>query len=149
VYSPRTPGYSKHDPAKRWALPDRVFFACGACHVLAEAFLERFGEIGHRLIWIKPKPAFWGNHIFIRGRSFVFDYHGCCDPARFIAHERKCAMRYMPGWDGDLIDIPRAVLTSDAKSREIPGLWLMEPGQFLHDALPRARRFLDRFGPPP
>ena len=140
---------SKHDPAKRWALPDRVFFACGACHILAEAFLERFGEIGHRLIWIKPKPAFWGNHIFIRGRSFVFDYHGYCDPARFIAHERKRAARYMPGWDGDLIDIPRAVLTSEAKAREIPGLWLKEPGQFLHDALPRARRFLDRFGPPP
>jgi hypothetical protein len=22
----------------RWALPDRVFFACGACHILAYAF---------------------------------------------------------------------------------------------------------------
>ena len=31
----------KGDPARRWALPDRVFFACGACHVLASAFLER------------------------------------------------------------------------------------------------------------
>jgi hypothetical protein len=27
----------------RWALPDRVFFACGACHILAHAFLERWG----------------------------------------------------------------------------------------------------------
>jgi hypothetical protein len=28
------------------------------------------------------------------------------------------------------------------------GLWLREPSQFLHDALPRARRFLDRFSAP-
>ena len=133
----------------RWALPDRVFFACGACHILAEAFLERYGEAGHRIVWIRPKPGFWGNHIVIRGDSFAFDYHGYTDPARLFAHERKCAARYLPGWDGDLISLPRAVLTSEAKSREIPGLWLREPGQFLHDAMPRARRFLDRFGPPP
>jgi hypothetical protein len=30
------------------------------------------------------------------------------------------------------------------KSRGYDGLWLREPGQFLHDALPRADRFLDR-----
>src|SRR5713226_1148799 len=23
----------KNDPVRRWALPDRVFFACGACHI--------------------------------------------------------------------------------------------------------------------
>jgi hypothetical protein len=28
----------------------------------------------------------------------------------------------------------------------IEGLWLREPNQFLYDALPRARAFLDRFG---
>lgn len=30
----------------RWALPDRVFFACGAGHILAYAFLKRWGEVG-------------------------------------------------------------------------------------------------------
>lgn len=148
MYKPRTPGYSKHDPVMRWALPERVFFACGACHILAEAFLERYGEAGHRIVWIRPKPGFWGNHVFIQGRDWVFDYHGYSDPVRFIAHERKCAERYLPGWDGDLVDIPRAVLTSEAKSREILGVWHREPGQFLHNALPRARRYLDRFPAP-
>jgi hypothetical protein len=38
-------------------------------------------------------------------------------------------------------------LISEAKSRAF-GLWLAEPGQFLHDPLPRARRYLDRFPAP-
>jgi hypothetical protein len=31
----------KTDPVRRWNLPDRVFFAAGACHILAYAFIER------------------------------------------------------------------------------------------------------------
>lgn len=40
------------------------------------------------------------------------------------------------------------VLVSEPKARRYDGLRLREPGQFLHDALPRARAFLDRFPPP-
>jgi hypothetical protein len=43
------------------------------------------------------------------------------------------------------VPLPRDVLVSEVKSRAVDGLWLREPGQFLHDALPRARHFLDRF----
>jgi hypothetical protein len=43
-------------------------------------------------------------------------------------------------------DLPTDVLVSEARSRQIEGLWLREPGQFLFDALPRARSFLDKFG---
>jgi hypothetical protein len=46
------------------------------------------------------------------------------------------------------VTIPRDVLTSEARSREIDGLWLAEPGQFLYDPLPRAHSYLDRFPPP-
>ena len=42
MYQPRTPNYRKSDPVMRWNLPDRIFFACGACHILAHAFIERF-----------------------------------------------------------------------------------------------------------
>lgn len=132
----------------RWALPDRIFFACGACHILAEAFLERYGEAGHRIVWIRPRPGFYGNHIFIEGQGWTFDFHGYAARARFLAHEWRTARRRWPGWDADLVEISREALTSNSKSRETPGLWLREPGQFLHDALPRARRFLDRFPPP-
>ena len=44
--------------------------------------------------------------------------------------------------------VPVDVLISEPKSRTFDGLWLREPGQFLQDALPRARAFLDRFPAP-
>jgi hypothetical protein len=51
------------------------------------------------------------------------------------------------GRDATLVAFPRDLLISEAKSRAF-GLWLAEPGQFLHDPLPRARRYLDRFPAP-
>ena len=77
MYQPRTAGYSSQDPLKRWALPDRVFFACGACHILAHAFLERYGSAGRDVLWIKPSPPHRiGNHIVIATADWVFDFHG-------------------------------------------------------------------------
>jgi hypothetical protein len=54
--------------------------------------------------------------------------------------------RFFPGWDAALMDLPTEVLTSEPLSRQVDGLWLRQPDQFLHDALPRAQAFLDRFG---
>ena len=51
----------------------------------------------------------------------------------------------MPGWGCSLVELPADVLISEARSRTYDGLWLRGPEQFLHDALPRARAFLDRF----
>jgi hypothetical protein len=149
VYRIRTPGYRKSDQVRRWDLPDRVFFACGACHILAHAFLERYGEEGRQVLWLKPAEGFTGNHIVIGGGAWIFDYHGYTDRARFLAHTFAKAARWWPGWQASLIILPRDVLVSEARSRTHDGLWLREPGQFLHDALPRAHAYLDRFAPPP
>ena len=133
----------------RWALPDRVFFACGACNILAHAFLERHPRPDLELRWIRPAAGYTGNHIFVAAADWVFDYHGYSDRKRFIAHTWRRARHFWPGWDAEIIPIPPDVLTSEARSRTIPGLWLRGPEQFLHDALPRARRYLDRFPAPP
>ena len=129
---------------KRWALPDRVFFACGACHILAYAFHERCGDETMQPVWIKPAAGFTGNHIFISNGTMVFDYHGFCERTRFLDHYFKRARFRFPNWDASLVPLPSAVLVSEAKSKTYEGLWLREPRQFLHDALPRARRFLDQ-----
>lgn len=149
MYQPRTAGYSSQDPLKRWALPDRVFFACGACHILAHAFLERFGRPDHEVVWIKPAaPYRIGNHIVVATQSWVFDFHGYSRRDTFLAHAWKRGRRLWPGWDATLVTLPRDVLVSEARSRQFDGLWLREPRQFLHDALPRARNYLDRFPAP-
>ncbi len=136
------------DPVRRWALPDRVFFACGACHILAYAFLQEFQDAGFQAVWIKPDHGFRGNHIVAVGGNMAFDYHGYSDWDRLVEHTKIKARRWWPEWSAELIPLPADVLISEAKSRRYNGLWLREPGQFLHDALPRARRFLDRFDHP-
>jgi hypothetical protein len=45
MYKRRTMG-AKRDPVKQWSLPDRVFFAAGACHMLAYAFLDCYRDSG-------------------------------------------------------------------------------------------------------
>lgn len=145
MYRVRTAGYSKDDPVLRWALPDRVFFACGACHILAHAFLERWGMPTDRVWWIRPADGFAGNHVFVARGDHVFDFHGWSARERYLAHTWRRADRLWPGWRGELVELPRDVLVDEIRSKTFPGLRLREPGQFLHDALPRARRFLDRF----
>ncbi|PTM40379.1 hypothetical protein [Bosea sp. 124] len=139
----------KSNPEKRWNLPERVFFACGACHILAHAFLETYPDRGFRAVWIRPAEGFSGNHVFVSDGCAAFDYHGYRNEAALLAHQWAKGRRWWPEWDATLIPLPQEVLVSEAKSKIYDGLWLREPNQFLHDAMPRARAFLARFGPPP
>jgi hypothetical protein len=138
----------KQNPEKRWALPHRVFFACGACHILAYAFLQRFPDRGFHAVWIKPGQGFKGNHcVATDDDGLAFDYHGWSRFDRLMAHMQAKASRWWPGWNYTLIELPPDVLISEARSRTYEGLWLREPKQFLHDAMPRAERYLDRISP--
>lgn len=133
----------------RWALPDRVFFACGACHILAHAFLQQYPNSGAHPLWLKPASGFTGNHIIIDGGNWVFDYHGYADRERYFSHTLKRAKQRWPGWSASYIELAPDILISEEKSRALDGLWLREPNQFLHNAMPRAQRFLERFPAPP
>jgi hypothetical protein len=139
----------KRDPRRRWALPDRVFFACGACHILAHCFLEAYPRSAGEARWFKPEAGFTGNHIIVAGDGWVFDYHGYAVTGPYLVHLQRKAERWWPGWRATIHTLPPDVLISEAKSRTHEGLWLREPGQFLEDPRPRARRFLSRFPPPP
>jgi hypothetical protein len=136
----------KDDPVWRWHRPDRHFFANGACQVLAFAFLERYPDMGFQARWIKPAPGFSGNHIYVTDGINAFDYHGLTTEQRLLAFGFKRGRRFFPDWDATLVNLSTDVLVSEQRSRQIEGLWLREPNQFLHDAMPRARVFLDRFG---
>lgn len=149
MYKIRNPSHNKRDQEQRWALPDRIFFACGACHILAFAFMARYRDPGLKAVWIRPDPGYSGNHIYVSGSDWVFDYHGYSNLHAYLSHTWKRAQRLWPGWNADLVDLPPDVLISEARSRRYDGLWLREPTQFLHDAMPRAHRYLDRFQPPP
>jgi hypothetical protein len=147
MYKRRTPG-SKRDPVKQWALPDRVFFAAGACHILAYAFLEAYPESGFQPKWLRPIPGHTGNHIVVVRDDVVFDYHGYAEWDVHCAHTRRRANQFWPGWDADTVDLHREALVSNAEARRYDGLVMKEPKDYLFDPLPRARAYLRRFPAP-
>lgn len=78
----------------------------------------------------------------------AFDYHGYSDWERLFAHIAAKANRWWPGWEAEVVPLPVEVLISEEMSRRHEGLWLREPRQFPHGALPRAHGYLRRFPPP-
>ena len=147
MYKLRTKGGKRNRIINR-ALPERVFFACGACHVLSYVFLRTYPDAGFSPIWIKPAEGYTGNHIVAVRNQLAFDYHGYSRWPALFAHMKRKANRWWPGWDAELIELPEEVLISETKSKTYDGLWLREPGQFLFDALPRAQIYLRRFPDP-
>jgi hypothetical protein len=147
MYKRRTPD-SKRNPVKQWALPDRVFFAAGACHILAFAFLERDPKSGFEPAWIRPSAGHTGNHIVVVRGGLVFDYHGFSEWPRYWAHTVRRANQWWPGWSADVVRISQEALVSRQHARDLPGLWMKEPGEYLFDPLPRARAYLQRFSAP-
>jgi hypothetical protein len=109
----------------------------------------RYGTEHMTPLWFHPHTGFTGNHIVVARDGWIFDYHGYSHRQTYIEHCFRRARQKWTSWDAEIKPIPRAVLISEEKSRQIDGLRLREPKQFLHDALPRAEHFLDRFAPPP
>ncbi|CCV05170.1 hypothetical protein MESS2_1500015 [Mesorhizobium metallidurans STM 2683] len=88
----------KKNPQKRWALPDRIFFGHGACHILAGTFLELGPLEGFYAERIIPDEDFSGNHIYVTNGTVAFDYHGYSDRRRLLEHHRKGWTSKNDGW---------------------------------------------------
>jgi hypothetical protein len=138
----------KFDPALQWSLPDRVFFACGACQVLAFVAMRSYRGVGFQSYWLRPAEGYRGNHVIVSDGEWAFDYHGWSRVRRLLDHTARKAGRWWPGWSCTMIRVEAEVLVSEPRSKAM-GLHLREPGQFLFDALPRASAFLALRPPPP
>jgi hypothetical protein len=133
------PGIKK-DPQRRWALPDRIFFGHGACHILAGVFLERPPLAGFYAERVIPGEGFWGNHIYVTNGVIAFDYHGYSGRDRLLEHHRRGWSRRHDGWGCTIEAVDfRLLETAELNERKMLG-----PDQYLHDAIPRARRFIER-----
>ncbi len=130
----------KKNPERRWALPDRIFFGYGACHILAGVYLARPPLKGFHAERVIPAEGHAGAHVYVTDGSLAFDYHGYSCRQRLLAHHRKGWAAHSPGWDCvveradfDLLD------TAELNSRKMLG-----PDQYLHDAAARAAAFIAR-----
>jgi hypothetical protein len=134
----------KKGPDLRWSLPDRIFFGRGACHILAGAYLDAPPMAGFRAERIVPAEGYAGSHVYVTDGTITFDFHGYAVRRRLVDHHGRGWRARYPGWtcsvepvDFDLLD------TAELNARKMLG-----PGQYLHDALARARRFVAKANHP-
>lgn len=72
----------KLEPVRRWSSPDRVFFACGACHILAFAFLKAYPQSGFAPLWPHWQPHRGGTRRHGLRLSWLFKLEPSVRPHR-------------------------------------------------------------------
>ena len=134
----------KRDPERRWALPDRVFFGRGACHILAGVFLRAPPVPGMWAEHIVPRNDRFGAHMYVTDGVLAFDYHGYSARDRLFAYHCAQWRRFHGGdWDCDVERVAYDPLDTVAlNARKMLG-----PDQYRHDPIPRAERFIARIDP--
>ncbi len=130
----------KQDHVRRWALPDRIFFGHGACHILAGAYLSEPPLPGFHAERIIPRDDVPGGHMYATDGLIAFDYHGYSLRERLLAHHRRSWRQRYPDWECDIERVDFPILdTAELNRRKMLG-----PDQYLHDAMPRAKAFIAR-----
>lgn len=135
---------TKNDPTKSWNRSDKSFFAAGACHILAYAFLEKFRYKEYEAILIKPHSGFRGTHLFVSNSIYAFDWRGYSKAEKLRIHYFQKMKQFFEGWNADLIPI-----SNEINLDEFCEIYRhRKPNQFLKDPLERAHRYLSRFNEP-
>lgn len=133
-------GIKKH-PERRWALPDRVFFGHGACHILAGVYLSAPPLPGFYAERIIPGAGFSGNHIYVTDGEIAFDYHGYCGRSALLQHHASgWSKNSASGWKYVLERVGFDLLsTADLNKRKMRG-----PDQYWGDPIVRAETFIQK-----
>lgn len=139
----RTP-QQKADLEGSWQRTDEDFFASGACHVLAAAFLEARPARGFHALMLQPMSGLRGGHVLIESESHVFDHHGWNERADYLSAYSTEMRRLYPGWSCELARIDDPISWDFCRAYAY-----RHPSQFWQDPLPRARAFLARFAAAP
>ena len=66
----------KRDIFQSWARDDQSFFATGACHILADLFVQLHTQEGFKMIYLQPNEGFPGNHVYASNGEWAFDHNG-------------------------------------------------------------------------
>ncbi len=127
-----------------WSRPDEEFFASGACHVLAAAFLMEYPKAGFRP-WRFALGAghHRGGHMIVANDDLVFDWAGYERRDAFLVDYFESMRSILPDWDARLVPVESDPIGWEfCRSHNH-----RHPTQFRRDPLPRAQAFAKRFPP--
>jgi hypothetical protein len=138
----RTPA-EKADLDSCWSRPDVEFFASGACHVLAAAFLIEYPEAGFQPWRIIPGAGHRGGHMVVMCDDLVFDWAGYERCAIFLVDYFAGMRSIFPDWHARFESVDSDPIGWEFCHRHHH----RHPSQFRGDALARARVFARKLPP--
>lgn len=137
----RTPEQRK-DPFLSWQREDQSFFAAGACHILAEMFIQLHPGENFKMIFIKPHEGFVGNHVYASDGFWAFDHNGWTKESDLLQATVDAYTKKYPGWKYERIEIePTITSLEDFCKANFHRL----PWQFAFLPWERAYNYIKRF----
>ena len=88
-----------------WQRSDEAFFASGACHILAEIFMQLHKNEGYKIIHIKPLQHKQGDHMFATNGTWAFDFNGWSKEIDLIEVNQKACSNKFEGWNCELVEV--------------------------------------------
>jgi hypothetical protein len=126
------------DQQLSWNRDDTAFFAAGACHILAFAFLATYPHAGFHPVGLWPHQARDPAHVYATNGTWAFDHDGWTPQAELLALTRAAEpdAGYQPRQI--LTDLETYCAAHNHRARE----------HFAHDPWQRALHYLAQFPPP-
>lgn len=137
----RTPE-ERSDPFKSWARSDQAFFASGACHILADLFVQLHQREGFRMIYLRPPQGFPGNHVYASNGVWAFDHNGWTKESELLRVTELAYKQKYPGWKYTRLTIEPG---SDALEKFCKANNHRLPWQFAYLPWERAYGYIKRF----
>lgn len=138
----RTPEEMR-DLFKSWERSDQAFFAAGACHILADLFLQLHTGEDYELIHLKPADGQPGNHVYVAYNNWAFDHNGWTKETELLATIEAAYVARYPGWTYE-----RRIITENLETFCKENNHKL-PWQYAHLPWERAYNYLKQFSAEP
>jgi hypothetical protein len=132
----------RKDPFLSWKRKDQAFFAAGACHILADLFIQLHPNENFKMIYIKPHEGFTGNHVYASNGKWAFDHNGWTEEKVLLAATQKACGEKYPGWRYERHVIESA---TDSLEKFCKANHHRLPWQYAHLPWERAYNYIKRF----
>lgn len=113
----RTPKEMK-DIFKSWERSDQAFFAAGACHILADLFMQMHPRENFKMVHIKPLGGFPGNHAYVSNDEWAFDHNGWTKESELLETTEAAYRAKYPEWEYERIIIKHSATSLEDFCRE-------------------------------